>query len=152
MDAFGCWIGLLIALQAEPSFAVRETATESLGCFGEAASPWLAATRAHPDAEVVWRSARLLDRNHVAWLDSLGKLPWIDALPVSCRDRGLIVSEHLTDNASGSPPDWPGFRQATRNWLADRLRLGMDRRTVLEILAVMREREAHWWTHRRYPD
>lgn len=142
---------ILVVLLGHQSFAVRESAHESLERLGHLAIPALIAAADSSDPERASRSRRLLTRLQIEtdptalWLGSFAGLPYADAIPemsdclwdARCqfRERGLEIP-------SGT---WPEYRLATLLWLQKNG--PVDQLT----LSIMAWRSSVWDATGRYP-
>lgn len=145
VDALAIHICLLAAALGSPSFNTRESATAEL----HQAPPHVVALLAdHADLEIRHRVAAALNtqrrRDVAAYLDSLERTPWIDALPEGWPERCGLMSCYLDlvpKDIPNAPPEWPRHREAMRRYCLAELTLAETKSLMLQIPSPY-----HWFS------
>ena len=154
------WASLLLALLlGNQSFPVREASELALRGLGILVWPVLERMQT-TDPEVRLRVERLLLVQRTAWLErhlaARSPLPWLDALPRDWPGRQELVDDYVVhdhNEADGDYHDRIAYREATRQFLRDRVAGGMTPRQVLDLVASMERRYSLWsWEENRYSD
>lgn len=153
MDAVLLSLLLASALLGHDSFHVREAGQ---GAATHLPPELLAILAMSDDPEVAMRATRALRESYRSRWRILAerwdarKWPWMDSLPADRREGWPCTIPDPPPDVV--PPDWIGYRLATRGW-AEACILGG--RTIAEVeadLHLMAERCRYWTANSKYPD
>lgn len=132
-----------VALLRSDDYQTREAAQQFLHDHLEEVIPTLQGLRADEDFEVRSRASLLIDVYGEMLLEPYEGILWIDLLPDDFCDRDTIIKRYLVkkerfyvengDLCEG----YPGYAEATRNFLFDALHGGEDHLYLKETLERM---------------
>lgn len=144
IDALGFLTLAAATWLADDDWHVREAGSAVLAAVGQPAEPTLRHLVAGDDPEAARRAGvvlrSLVERQlpdllaavRASIADVYPAWPWLDSLP---GDEWTVCAYVAAAGGGGSGPDWTGYREATRLYVADLLRRGA---TVEEASAVVR--------------
>lgn len=146
------WLLLLSGL-ASPEWETREACRQALTLAGPHAEPALLLGLWSDDAELRRRVGELLRRLRQGRADEAAARleaglaaagvrcwPWIDSLPADWPGRQELVWAAAAQDGGG-PPEWPAYREVTREWARWRIGQGDDPAALRDVLLRMADHE-----------
>ncbi len=158
---FDAQAAALLGKLGDERFFVREAASAALVRLvrsddGRAVLARVQGATHHPDPEVSRRAECVVAEFYNVRPSKAAQVPWIDMLPPTVKDRGVLISEYCRrSQEAGCPsnaPRWTNYRYATSLYVGDLLRSGQPRARVQLLLDEMAEVEQKYRAKEKLKD